>query len=645
MCGIAGFSGRFDHSLLSKMNRILAHRGPDDEGEWVDREASIGLAHRRLSIIDLSQDARQPMTNEDGTLRLVYNGELYNYQGLREELLDKGHHFHSRSDTEVLLHLYEEEGPEMLPRLNGIFAFALWNGRERELFLARDGVGVKPLYYTETASGFLFASEMKALLLSAEVSRDLDLVALHHHLAYLWAPAPRTMLRGVSKLPPGYAFLVRQGRIRREWAYYDLPYDGRRVKSDEEEIAATLQSQVEDAVRRQMVSDVPVGALLSGGLDSSAVVAMMRRARPDFRPRCYTIAFSDVQDLDGSPPDLPYARRVAQHLDVDLHPINVGPDMIGRLERLLFHLDEPQADPAPINTLLIAEQARQDGIKVLLSGTGGDDLFSGYRRHRALELEWVWGWLPLVLRRGLAGWANQGSGNGVWLRRLHRALAYADLPAENRMIAYFFWTSEQVRRSLYTAELSQALNGVDTAEPLRSSLRRIPKEDDRLNRMLYLEGKHFLADHNLNYLDKAAMAVGVEIRVPLLDLEVVKLAVTIPPALKRRGLAGKYILRKAMESYLPPEVIHRPKTGFGAPLRRWLRQELRGKVEDALSEKSLRQRGLFRPEAVHALLTQDRQGRVDAAYTIFALLCVELWCRLFVDRPMAASTSGDWQAA
>jgi len=640
MCGIAGLMNCGDYETLVRMTKIQAHRGPDDVGYWEDYLQNggwVGLGNCRLAIHDLSTAGHMPMSNEDGRIWITYNGEIYNFLDIRRELLAKGHTFRSKTDTEVIIHLYEEEGLGMLSRLNGIFAFALWDAKEQRLFLARDGVGVKPLYYAETSSGFLFASELKALLLCPEVSRELDLLTIHHHLAYLWAPAPRTMLKGVRKLPPGRAMLVKEGRVRQEWAHYDLPYDNQRLPGDEEEIIEELRARLEEAVYRQMVSDVPIGAMLSGGLDSSTVVAMMKRARPDYRPRCYSIGFeNDMKDMEGSAPDLPYARRVADHLNVDLCPIVVGADMIDHLERLLYHLDEPQADPAPINALLIAEQARRDGIKVLLSGTGGDDLLSGYRRHWALLMERFWGWLPLVLRQGLAGWATHGGGTRVWIRRLRRALAYADLPPEDRMLSYFYWTGEQVRRSLYSPDLSLALNGIDTAEPLRSTLRNIPQEGDRLNRILYLEGKHFLADHNLNYLDKAAMTAGVEVRVPLLDLELLQFIVRIPPGLKRRGSQGKYILRKAMEPYLPRGVIYRAKTGFGAPLRRWLRHELREMVEEMLSEKALKERGLFRPQAVHALMVQDRQGKVDAAYTIFALLCIEIWCRIFVDRPVEA---------
>ena len=636
MCGIAGFSGHFDSEMLRRMNRLLAHRGPDDEGQWVDVEAGIGLANRRLAIIDLSSEAHQPMTNEDRTLRLVYNGELYNFRELRRDLVTQGHRFRSQSDTEVLIHLYEEHGVEMLSRLNGMFAFALWDAREHCMLLARDGVGVKPLYYAQTTAGFLFASELKALLVCPLVSTELDPLTVHHHLAYLWAPAPETMLRGVRKVSPGHALLVRQGKVAREWAYYDLPYNGQRLPETEGEIAEELRFRLEQAVRRQMISDVPIGAMLSGGLDSSTVVAMMTSTAPDSRPRCYSIGIADATSMEGSPLDLPYARRVADHLGADLSPIEVGPEMISQLPRLLYHLDEPQADPAPINAMLIAEQARRDGIKVLLCGAGADDFFAGYRRHWALKMERMWGWLPVAARKRLASWANSRGGDWVWSRRFRKALAYADLPPEDRLISYFYWTGEQVRRNLYSHDLSATLTGVDTAQPLRASLSRIPQERDRLNRLLYLEGKHFLADHNLNYMDKTGMAAGVEIRVPLLDLELIDFATRIPPALKLRGRVSKYIFKKAMETRLPRDVIYRPKTGFGAPLRSWLRNELREMLEEVLSPTAIEQRGLFRPDAVQSLLTQDRNGTVDAAYTIFSLLCIELWCRSFVDRPIEA---------
>ncbi len=666
MCGIAGFTGAFEAPLLHAMNASVAHRGPDDGAAIVltpPNRAKVGFAHRRLSIIDLSTAGRQPMSAVcegcgvfpesplHARLWLIYNGELYNYRILRAELEQRGHHFRSATDSEVLLHLYTELGPDMLNRLNGIFAFALYDGRPvgqshgvqpGDVLLARDHMGVKPLYYAESPRGVLFASELKALLQSSDLRRELDPVAIHHYLTYLWAPAPRTPLKSAKKVKPGEAMLVRQARIAKRWTYYDLPYGQPRLPHTEPEVAAMLHQQLETAVQRQMVADVPVGAFLSGGLDSSSVVAMMRRARPDDRLTCYSIAFAGDTETEGNPVDFPYAKRVASKLGVNLHPIEVQPEMIKELERMLYFLDEPQADPAPINALLIAEQARRDGIKVLLSGAGGDDLFSGYRRHWALRMERMWAWLPQFIRSGMATLAArpgthhyllQGLGQPALGRRLARAFSYADWTPEDRLMSYYFWNSEPIRRALYTPELAGALAETDTTAPLRESLWRIPNERDPLNQMLYLDAKHFLADHNLNYTDKMGMAAGVEIRVPLLDPDLVDFATRIPPRMKQKGRVGKAIFKKAMEPDLPRDVIYRPKSGFGAPLRRWLHRELRGMVDDVLSPESLSHHGLFDAAAIRRLITWDREGQVDAAYTIFAVLCIELWCTLFLNLP------------
>jgi asparagine synthase (glutamine-hydrolysing) len=661
MCGIAGFSGNFSEQLLSSMGAAIAHRGPNGQGAMVlpQPESSVGLAHRRLSIIDLSPAGHQPMTvscskcsksssnpSDARRLWLTYNGEVYNYRELHHELRAKGHTFKSKTDSEVLLHLYAEEGTGMLSRLNGMFAFAIYDGRIHgqrdgvhpgDLFLARDGLGIKPLYYTQTKSGFLFASEIKALLQCPETSRTLDPVALHYYLAYLWAPSPWTMLKGVNKLSPGQALLVRSGHIVNQWTFYDLPYGRPWLDRSEDDIAAELRDRVETAVSRQLVSDVPVGAFLSGGLDSSAIVAMMRRINPKGTLTCYSIGFANDTDLEGSPSDLPYARAVSKHLGIHLNEIEVKPDIIQHLQRMLYYLDEPQGDPAPINALLIAEQARRDGIPVLLSGAGGDDIFSGYRRHWALKMERLWGWLPQRIRLGIARWSTK-SGNGInsitpsgFYRRITKVFAHAHLSPEDRMIAYFYWSGEEIRRSLYSRELADELDEVDTAEPLRRSLHRIRGECDSLNRMLYLDAKHFLADHNLNYTDKMGMAAGVEIRVPLLDLELVDFATRIPSAMKQKGRIGKAIFKKAMESDLPNNVIYRPKSGFGVPLRRWLKRELRDVVDDTLSAHSLKQRGLFDPRSVQCLVDLDREGRVDGSYTVFSMICIELWCRAFLD--------------
>lgn len=636
------------------MSAAVAHRGPDGSGAVLIETAGqslTGLGHRRLAIIDLSADGLQPMTvapdaggGMQSGLTLIFNGEIYNYRELRRELAAAGHQFRTATDSEVLLHLYERDGLQMLGRLNGIFAFAIHDARPAGrpegmarggLFLARDQLGVKPLYYTQTGQGFLFGSEMKALLRHQDLPREIDAAALHYMLAYLWTPAPRTMLAGVRKLEPGAALLVHAGKVQRHWSYYTVPYEGTRSSAGEAVLAADLARHLETSVRRQLVADVPVGAFLSGGLDSSAVVAMMRRALPEQRITCFTAAFAGGTDDDGIGIDLPYARQAAGHLGVDLQEVAIEPGDIGRLGEMVELLDEPQADPAPINALMIAERARAMGIPVLLSGAGGDDLFGGYRRHWALSFERRWAWLPHAVRAGVqsvAAASASGGGKGQAnpaLRRAAKMFAYAGEDTDRRVISYFWWSTEQVRRALYSTDFGNRVRNTDTAAPLLESLRLIPAEKDQLQRMLFLETRHFLADHNLNYTDRAGMAASVEVRVPILDLEMVQFATQVPSGLKQRGRVGKAIFKKAMEPYLPHDLIYRPKVGFGAPLRRWLRRELRPTVDDTLGAATLRRRGLFDPAAVQRLINADRAGTLDGSYTIFALMCFELWCRRF----------------
>lgn len=660
MCGIVGYQGPRDHALLSEMNDCLAHRGPDGEGEVslgvAGHSITTGLAHRRLAIIDLSPLGSQPMTIECALcgvhgfddLALVYNGELYNFPALRSELIASGHSFRSATDSEVLLHLYAQRGTQMLDALNGIFAFAIYDGRQRgirdssapgDVFVARDHMGVKPLYYAELADRVVFASELKALLRSSAVSRSIDPLAIHQYLTFLWTPGRRTPLRDVSKLEPGCALVLREGRIHRSWRYWESPIADEPFRGTREQLSADLREQVEAAVRRQLVSDVPVGAFLSGGLDSSAIVAMMRRAEPDARIRAYCIS-TGGETVEDNADDVPYARRVAKHLDIDLTVLPIDADIADRLEEMIFLLDEPQADPAPLNALLIAERARADGYKVLLSGAGGDDLFSGYRRHVALHYEQAWKWLPARVRRSLARFARGvSSGDSRFnlknplVRRAAKAFSFADFDGDARLATYFWWNTAELRESLFGPLLKDTLSDDDPSAPMLASLARIEGTGDPLDRMLFLEGKHFLPDHNLNYTDRMGMAAGVEVRVPLIDLELVKFAARIPSRLKQEGRLGKAVLKRAMEPLLPKDIIYRPKTGFGAPLRKWLRHELRDRVEDTLGVESLRNRGLFDPTGARRLIDLDRQGRIDGSYTIFSMMCIEIWCRLFVDTP------------
>lgn len=628
MCGIAGYSGGGSPAMLARMADAISHRGPDDAGEWVSPDGSVGLAHRRLAIIDLSPLGHQPMLDASRTAVIAFNGEIYNFRELRGQLESDGYGFRGHSDTEVLLALYRAHGEAMLSLLNGIFAFAIYDQAEQALFLACDAMGVKPLYFSENRDGFAFASELKALVACGGTAGALDVSALYRYLGFLWSPGGATPFQGVSRLGPGEALRVKEGRIVRRWRWTRSAWADTPLVLDAGEAIHRVQEGVRTAVHRQLVADVPVGAFLSGGLDSSAVVAMAREVSPDIE--CFTIDMGSVRDA-GETDDLPYARQVAKHLGVRLHEIQVDSSrMAADLERMVFQLDEPLADPASLNVLYISQLARQHGVKVLLSGAGGDDLFAGYRRHRALMLERYWAWMPQAARQGLRHMTSRLDQGGGMGRRLAKAFAHADLPPDRRLAGYFLWADPARILGLFAPEHRAALANARMAAPLEDYLGTLPPGLPPLQRMLALEQRYFLADHNLLYTDKMSMAAGVEVRVPFLDNDLVRLANALPPEIKQRGAEGKWLLKKAMEPYLPLEVIYRPKTGFGAPLRHWLRHELREWVGDMLSAGTLRRRGLFDPKAVAALVADDRAGRVDAAYTIFGLVCIEIWCRRFI---------------
>lgn len=635
MCGIAGVAGDYDEDVLRKLGRVIAHRGPDDEGLLWSQERRVGLVHRRLAIIDLSPRGHQPMWDFRGEMAIVFNGEIYNHVELRAELETKGYSFRSHSDTEVLLALYRNEGEGMLSRLNGIFAFAIWNTVTGDLFLARDGLGVKPLYYAQTARGFIFASELKALLVDPSLDRELNLAAVGYHLTYLWCPAPHTMFQHVRKVEPGHALIVRDGRIVRYWSFYELPYDQPIERLDLEELIDKTHMTLRRAVQRQMIADVPVGAFLSGGIDSSTIVAFARELSGRNALQCFTIGYKDNRwREEGMTDDLPYAQRVAHHLGVDLHTVYVGPELTDQIENMIYYLDEPQADPAALNVWFISQLAHRHGIKVLLSGTGGDDVFTGYRRHIALAHERYWSWMPAPLRGLIGSLASRLPTSIPSLRRAGRALRYAGLDHDQRLTSYFFWTAPEQLRSIQSSALRAASAEHETNSPIAKALQHLPPNLPAINKMLFLETKYFLADHNLNYTDKMAMIEGVEVRVPFLDPDLVALAARMPVKFKQRGRTTKWILRKVMEPHLPREVLHRPKTGFGAPVRSWLRSELRVMVDDLLSSESIERRGLFDARAVRSLIAKDRLGQIDAAYSIFSLLCIELWCRRFIDRSL-----------
>lgn len=629
MCAIAGFYGSFEYQLLKEMSLTQAHRGPDDNGIWYDKNYNVGLAHRRLSIRDLSSAGHQPLFSESNHVSIIYNGEIYNSEIFYNELVTDGYHFKGRSDTEVILNLYLKYGLELVNKLNGIFAFAIWDSRKNQLFLARDGMGVKPLYYSETSKGFLFASEIKAILKESSVSREINPVALASHITYLWSPAPSTMLKSVKKLEPGSAIVVGKGKVNNKWIFYKPILNHQITNISVNDAKISVRKSIKTAVERQMISDVPVGAFLSGGLDSSAITAFARDKVTNERLKCFTISMDNkTSKEEGIAADLPYAKKIAKHLGVDLLTIHVGPEMADELATMIYHLDEPQADPASLNTLFISRLARQHEIKVLLSGAGGDDIFTGYRRHRALMMEKYWSYLPLNIRKVMSAVAKKLPDNPTSIRRIAKAFRYSDLEGDSRIASYFNWLDPKTANNLISSDLREELPSIN---PLENSLANIPNSVPALNKMLYLEQKHYLADHNLNYTDKMSMAAGVEVRVPLLDPDLVELASSLPLHFKQNGKEGKWIFKKAMEGILPNEVIYRPKTGFGAPIRAWIHGPLKTLVYDVLSESSIKKRKWFNPIAVTKLLNDDKKGKIDASYSIFALLCIELWARIFLD--------------
>lgn len=634
MCGIGGFFLSTDFILakdtLTKILKKINHRGPDDNGLFEGNNSRIGLAHTRLSIQDLSKLGHQPMVSKDQKIVLVFNGEIYNFKELRTELFSKGVNFNSNSDTEVLLNLYLTDGKEMLSKLNGIFAFAIWDERDKSLFIARDGFGVKPLYYALLNNSFFFASEIKALTPILEESDQLNIKALQSYLTYLWCPGKQTPIKSVNKLLPGEAMIIREGIIDSCWKwYYSKVFQKKSNKSMSQSTAikGTLD-HLRTAVNRQMVADVSVGAFLSGGLDSSAIVALASEQNENIR--CFTIETEGTQDK-GFVDDLPYAKKVSKHLNVPLDIIKINSSkMATDLERMVKMLDEPLADPAALNVFYISQLAREQGIKVLLSGAGGDDLFTGYRRHFALMNEHWWSWLPLSVRNILYKSSSKLNHNNLIFRRISKLFSGINLEGDERLINYFRWVRREDIQKLYSLEFRSAIKDTNTDTAMLNFLNDIPPNVSKLDQMLALEQQFFLADHNLLYTDKMSMAAGVEVRVPFLDKELVEFAYNIPNQFKQKGIHGKWVLKKALEGYLPHDVIYRPKSGFGAPIRGWIQNELREIIGDLLSVESIRNRGLFNPKAVQQLIRDNNKGKIDASYTLLSLLCIEIWCRNFI---------------
>ena len=644
MCGIAGLANCGDREVLSRMTHAQAHRGPDDSGLWERRfpdGSYVGLGSRRLAILDLSAGGHMPMCNEDRSVWLTYNGEIYNFADLRRELQSKGHRFSSNTDTEVVLHLYEQEGENCVHKLKGMFAFAICDLRsgKPELFLARDHFGVKPFYYAHNGRKLAFASEIKALLHVPQIEAELDLESLHQYLTFLWVPDPKTMFRGIYKLPAGHCATFRNGELKIK-QYWDLcfPSADAVYSRSEADLADELHERFRKSVEAQMVSDVSIGAFLSAGLDSSSIVAMMSQASKQ-AVRTYTITFPRkyrVGETTLDDPSVP--ARLAQQLGCEHQQIVVEPDVAELLPRLTWHMDEPTADPAIIAAYFVCREARKQAT-VLLSGVGGDELFAGYRKHAAHRWAGAYQQVPGFVRKGIEYGVNalpalRGTVMKGRVRLAKKMARSASLDPQDRFVRNCTYLDEQQKKSLYTAQVQDQLRASDPATHHHSSFDAV-RDADFLNQMLYLDTKIFMVSLNLNYNDKMSMASSVEVRVPFLDRELAEFAAwNIPPDLKLKGFfrpTTKHILRRAMRDVLPSEVLRQPKAGFAAPVDYWLANDLRGMVDDLLSETNIRRRGLFRPEAVRRFVNEHRAGTEDWSMQIWQFLTLEHWMRIFLD--------------
>jgi len=635
MCGIAGIvdiTCSPERELIENMNRIMAHRGPDGEGYHLD--GPVALGHRRLSIIDLSGGA-QPLSNEDGTVWITFNGEVYNFQQLREELKAKGHRFATRSDTETMVHAYEEYGAACVERFRGMFAFAIWDARKGELFAARDRLGKKPLYYWCDGKRFLFASEIKSLLQDPRVKREIDPKALADYLTYHYIPFPGTIFKGISKLEPGHTLTLRSksapqggaasgaaaGRLEVEvQRYWDVSYAPDDSISEADWVEA-LREKLREAVRIRLISEVPLGAFLSGGIDSSTVVALMSQVQ-SAPVKTFSIGF---QEEDFS--EVRYARQVAGLFGTEHHEFLVEPDAVDVLPRLAWEFDEPFADASALPTYYLSKLAREH-VTVILSGDGGDETFAGYRRYGWAQDMGRYDWIPTPVKKLLFGLPARIMPDGL---KGKGTLNHLSRGAFERYAGLNTFGEHPYLERLLSPELQAGIGAEYSGGlPDYSAMARFYhscSSQEYLTRIQYVDTKLYLSEDILTKVDRASMLCSLETRAPLLDHEVVELAARMPSTLKLKGGETKYILKKAMEGILPQEILYRKKMGFGVPLVHWFKKDLTEYAHDLLLSSEARQRGIFNSGYVESVLAQHQRGGRDLSARIWALLFFEQWCR------------------
>lgn len=621
MCGICGQialndTGGIDASLVKRMMNTMHHRGPDDEGIYVGKEAILG--HKRLSIIDLSK-GKQPISNEDNTVWVVFNGEIYNFKELRTQLASRGHIFKTETDTEVIVHLYEEYGEDCISKLRGMFAFAIWDERAKKLLLARDRVGIKPLYYSFNSQRFIFASEIKALIADRSVRRDIDPEGIDRFLTFMYMPGEKTLFRDIFKLDAGHFLTAQNGKVNIR-QYWDLQFEQPTKEVDIEAATTELVELLRETVRDHMISDVPVGVLLSGGVDSTALLSFVVEAS-EKEVETFTVGFDGRTFAD----ERPYARLAAQTFGSRHHEMTISAqEFLDFLPKYVWHMEEPICEPPAVALYYVSKLASQH-VKVLLSGEGGDEAFAGYQNYRNLT------WLERAKR---LGWPVTGvlstlvehAGRLSGIEKLRKYSCFLKTPLED----YYYgrtWNPLSAFHRLKTSAYSESFEG--TRKMVRGLFERVNK-DDILNRMLYVDSKTWLPDDLLVKADKMTMANSVELRVPFLDHRVLEFAARLPENAKLRGLTTKYILKRAFKGRVPKQILDRPKTGFPVPYDAWFKGELREPIFDMLRDRRTVERGYFERRAVERLLT-DVESQGNCAPEVFSLVTLELWHRQFAD--------------
>ncbi len=626
MCGICGIYNAqskepVSRSLIERMICLIAHRGPDDSGSYFD--GPLGLGFARLSIIDLA-GGHQPMCNETGEIWIVFNGEIWNYQALRQELIAKGHRFRTSCDTETIIHAYEEFDVDCLRRLHGMFGFAIWDRHRHRLFLARDRVGKKPLYYTQVNGNFIFASEIKSLLCHPQVRREVDIQALSDFLSVRYVPAPATLFANIYKVPPGHWLLYENGTIQQQ-CYWDFTFGSIEPRPIKHYLNG-IRAHISRAVEERMMADVPVGALLSGGIDSSIITGIMSKFTSQ-HVKTFSVGF-DHPDYS----ELPYARLVAHHFATDHHELIVkSADMTRYWPLLTWHRDEPVSEPSDLGVYLISKLARQH-VKVVLSGEGGDELFAGYPKYL---VDWLAGYyhlLPASIRDQLI--MPMIERLPYHMRKLKMAAHNLSQPAPQRWMDWFGIFNSALKDRLLSESVKATID-LDACRAFRRLLEQNPQRD-HLSSMLYLDTKIWLPDNLLMKGDKMTMAASLEARIPLLDHHLIEYAASIPSQLKIKTLQAKYLLKRAYADFLPASILTRKKMGFNVPTGIWFREGQRELITHLLLSERMRSRGYFNAQFVARILHDHLEGRTNYQAQLFTLASLELWLRVFIDPPQLA---------